>query len=153
MLGPFQNLIAGGLEPLARNRSQEKCLSQEGNGLTHQGHIPAKRCSVSPGSGDKDTEQAFLWSSRLWRNCYKTWHEPLKKPNQTKVVLKNLNGNPVFSHSLLLLVRVRVLVPGCLLLRDKALVERRNQGIALQVRTDDNQLLTAVQEQGAALLR
>ena len=54
--------------------------------------------------------------------------------------------------SLLLLLRVRVLVPGCLLLRDQALVQRRHQGIALQVRTDDNQLLTAVKEQGAALL-
>ncbi len=77
MLDPFQNLIAEGLGPLGRNRSQEKCLCQESIGLLHQGHLPAS----APGrkeassqdcgslscndSGDKKSEQAFLGSSCL----------------------------------------------------------------------------------------
>ncbi len=54
MSDPFQNLIADGLGPLGRNRSQEKCLCQKSIGLLHQGHLPAKRFSrlqrsVKPG--------------------------------------------------------------------------------------------------------
>ncbi len=33
-------------------------------------------------SGDKNAEQAFLWSNCLWKNCH--WHGSPNKPNQTK---------------------------------------------------------------------
>ena len=74
MSDPFQNLIADGLGPLGRNRSQEKCLCQESIGLLHQGHLPAKRCSrsqrcVKPGlriSVMQGLRRQEIWTSFSW---------------------------------------------------------------------------------------
>ena len=108
MLGPFQILIGGGLGPLGRNRSQEKCLcinmQQQSISLLHQGHLKqVLQLSKMHQARTADlrharTQEARNLNKLFWDPavCEETSNLSLNQTNQTKNLIFSSNERVIF---------------------------------------------------------